>query len=73
MFPICALVRLSSSRTIAISGAMPNQAKKQRKKENQERWKARICGVLRLNRSILVALFFMSMGFLWQARRVVDY
>ena len=55
--PIWALVRPSSSRTTAISGAMPNHAKKHKKKANQLMWNARICGVLRLNSWILVALF----------------
>ena len=35
VLPTCAAVRCNSSRTTAMSGAMPNQAKKQRKKANQ--------------------------------------
>ena len=62
VLPICALVSPSSSRTIAISGAMPNQAKKHRKKANHVMWKARICGVFRLKRSMRVALFFTSIA-----------
>ena len=42
---------------IGISGAVANQAKKQTKKPTQAIWKARICGVSKLNRSIRVALF----------------
>ena len=42
VLPICSLVRPSSPRTTAMSGAMPNQAKKQRKKANHDMWKARI-------------------------------
>ena len=57
VLPIWALVRCSSSRTTAISGAMPNQAKKHRKKANHVMWKARIGLVFRLKRSIEVALF----------------
>ena len=56
VLPICALVSSRSSRTTAISGAMPNQPKKQRKNANQVRWNVRICGVARLNRFIRVAL-----------------
>ena len=62
VLPIWALVSMRSSRTIAIKGAMPNQPKKHRKKANHVIWKARICGVFRLNRSIRVALFRMSTG-----------
>jgi hypothetical protein len=39
-----------------MSGEMPNHAKKQRKKAIHDMWKARICGVLKLKKSILVAL-----------------
>jgi hypothetical protein len=35
-----------------MSGAMPNQAKKQLKKASHERWKARICGVSKRNSSM---------------------
>ena len=38
-----------------ISGAAANQAKKQTKNAIQVMWKARICGVRMVNRSILVA------------------
>jgi hypothetical protein len=41
---------------IGISGATANHAKKQTKKASQDIWKARICGVEMLNRSIRVAL-----------------
>ena len=41
---------------------MPNQAKKHRKNANHDMWNARICGVRRLKRSILVALFLTSIG-----------
>ena len=44
-----------SLTTTAISGAMPNQAKKHRKKANQLMWNARICGVRKSNRSMRVA------------------
>ena len=60
VLPICALVSMRSSRTMAISGAMPNQPKKHRKKANHVMWNARICGVLRLNRLIRVALLRIS-------------
>ena len=56
VLPIWALVSSRSSRTTAISGAMPNQPKKHRKKANQVRWNVRICGVARLNSLMLVAL-----------------
>src|SRR5262249_38830108 len=48
VLPICALLRCSSSRTTAISGAIPNQPKKHRKNDSQVMWKARIWGVRRL-------------------------
>src|SRR5712664_3108510 len=41
---------------IGISGAAANHAKKQMKNAIHVTWKARICGVLKLKRSILVAL-----------------
>ena len=47
-------------RTTGIKGEMPNQAKKQKKKASQERWKARICGVFARNRSIRTALLVVS-------------
>ena len=56
VLPIWALESSRSSRTTAISGAMPNQPKKHRKKANQVRWKVRIWGVAKLNRLIRVAL-----------------
>jgi hypothetical protein len=55
------LVRCISSRTIDINGAMPNQAKKQRKNANHDMWNARICGVVKLNSEIRVALAEESM------------
>ena len=60
VLPICAFVSSRSSRTTAISGAMPNHPKKHRKKANQVRWKVRICGVLKLNSRMLVALAFSN-------------
>ena len=57
VFPICFFVRPSSSSTLTIRGAIPNQAKKQRKNANHDMWNARICGVFSENRSIRVALF----------------
>jgi hypothetical protein len=57
IFPIWDLVSSSSSLTTAISGAMPNQPKKQRKKASQDMWKALICGVFKFSRSMEVALF----------------
>jgi hypothetical protein len=39
-----------------MSGAQANQAKKQMKKATQVRWKARICGVLKENSCIELAL-----------------
>jgi hypothetical protein len=41
-----------------ISGAIPNQPKKQRKKVIQVMWKARMGGVLKSRRLILVAFPF---------------
>src|SRR5207302_6248037 len=41
---ISGLVSCSSSRITGISGATPNQAKKQRKKASHVMWNARICG-----------------------------
>ncbi len=63
--PICDFVSDNSSRTIAIMGAIPNQPKKHRKKAIHVIWKARICGVLKLRRLILVALalFFITIKF----------
>ena len=61
VLPICALVRSRSSRTTAISGAMPNQPKKQRKNDIQVMWKARIGAVARLNSWMRVALLETSM------------
>ena len=37
VFPICALVSFRSSRTTAMSGAMPNQATKLRKNANHDK------------------------------------
>ena len=59
--PICDCVSAISSRTIVMSGAMPNQAKKQRKNANHVIWNARICGVSILNSRIRVALLVTSM------------
>ena len=59
--PICDCVSAISSRTIFMSGAMPNQAKKQRKNANHVMWNARIWGVLMLKSRIRVALLLTSM------------
>ena len=60
------LVRGSASarsRMIGISGTTANQAKKQMKNASHVMWNARICGVLKLNRSIRVAFWdFMALG-----------
>ncbi len=58
----CSFVSPSSSLTTAKSGAIPNQAKKHKKKANHDMWNARICGVLSENRSMLVALFLTSIS-----------
>ena len=50
--PTCSGVSFSSSRTIFISGAMPNQPKKQKKNASHDMWKARIAGVEKLNSAI---------------------
>ena len=42
VFPISAFVNIRSSRTIAISGAMPNHPKKAKKNANHVVWKVRI-------------------------------
>jgi hypothetical protein len=49
------LLSFKSAPMIGISGAVANQAKKQTKNAIQVRWKARICGVARLNKSMRVA------------------
>ena len=56
VLPTCAFVSFRSSRTTAISGAMPNHATKQTKKANQERWNARIGAVLKSSKRTRVAL-----------------
>jgi hypothetical protein len=56
MLAIWPAVRLNSPLITGISGATANQAKKQTKNAIQVRWKARICGVAKLNRSMRVAL-----------------
>ena len=77
VLPICALVRLSSSRTIAMSGAIPNHAKKHRKNANQDMWNARMGRVDKENRLIWVALFRISKSYLFRSsicwtKRYVD-
>ena len=57
MLAIWSAVRWNSPRMTGISGATANQAKKQTKNASQARWKARICGVEKLKRSILVAFW----------------
>src|SRR5262245_52883765 len=42
---ICDLESASSSRITGMSGATPNQAKKQRKNASHDMWNARICGI----------------------------
>ena len=54
--PTCSFVSASSVRTTDISGAMPNQAKKQRKNAIHDMWNARICGVEKLSSAMRVAL-----------------
>src|SRR6478735_6819448 len=54
-------VRCRSARTSGISGASPNQPKKQRKKANHVMWKARICGDVKSNRRILSAFMGSSL------------
>ncbi|MCY1244616.1 hypothetical protein D9M72_577050 [compost metagenome] len=49
-------VRPNSPLSTGISGAQANHAKKQTKNAIQVRWKARICGVLKLSSSMRVAL-----------------
>ena len=56
VFPICAFVSFKSSRTTAISGAIPNQATKHTKKANHERWNARMGAVLKSSKRTRVAL-----------------
>ena len=84
MLPICSLVRCSSSRMTGISGAMPNQPKKQRKNASHVMWKARIGTLRKSSRRIAVALSTMftrsvSCGFVASAHeaacveaRVID-
>ena len=54
--PTCVPVKPISSRTTFISGAMPNQEKKQTKKAIHDMWNARICGERKSNNAIRVAL-----------------
>ena len=54
--PTCSFVSASSDRTTAINGAMPNQAKKQRKNAIHDMWNARICGVEKFKSAMRVAL-----------------
>ena len=58
--PTCSLVSCISSRTTDINGAMPNQAKKQRKKAIHVMWNARICGVENVSSEMRVALLLAS-------------
>src|SRR6187397_3063656 len=60
--PTCCLEKWSSSRTTDISGAIPNHAKKHRKKAIHDMWNARICGVANASNEIRVALRFSSMA-----------
>ena len=60
--PICDWVSAISSRTIFMSGAIPNQEKKQRKNANHVMWNARICGVRMEKSRIRVALPVTSMS-----------
>jgi hypothetical protein len=60
--PTCSLVSCNSPRTTAISGAMPNQAKKHKKKAIHDMWNARMFGVERLNSAMRVALPSASMA-----------
>jgi hypothetical protein len=73
VLPICVFVRPRSSLTTAINGAIPNHPKKQRKNANHVIWNARICGVLRLNRLIRVALFFISIFLASLEHLVISY
>ena len=63
VLPICVLVRPRSSRTITISGAIPNHPKKARKNANHDMWNARICTVFSEKREMRVALFWISAEF----------
>ena len=56
MLPIWSCVNARSLRTMGMSGAMPNQPKKQTKKVIHVMWKARMGADLKSNRLILVAL-----------------
>ena len=49
IFPTCDFVKPRSSRMVGISGANPNQPKKQTKNVNHVMWKLRICTDLMLN------------------------
>src|SRR5262245_14881434 len=60
--PICCFDKCISSRTTDISGAMPNHAKKHRKKAIHDMWNARICGVANVSRDMRVALWLTSMA-----------
>ena len=60
-FPVCAFVRCSSCRMTGISGAMPNQLKKQRKNAIHDMWNARIGALEKSARRMLVALLRMFM------------
>src|SRR5580698_4385919 len=54
--PTWSAVRCNSSRTTFIKGAMPNQAKKHRKKAIHDMWKARMGAAEKLNSAIRAAL-----------------
>jgi hypothetical protein len=56
MLPICALERPKSSRITGMSGAIPNQPKKQTKKVIHVMWNALIGAVLKSSKWMEVAL-----------------
>lgn len=56
----CCLLKSSVFATSVMRGASANQMKKAQKKENQEQWKARICGRLALKSLICVDLSFCA-------------
>jgi hypothetical protein len=54
----CCGLRLRDFLISGINGAIANQMKNARKKQNQEQWNARMCGLAMLNNLISVALSF---------------
>ena len=57
MLAIWPMLRWNSPLITGISGATANQAKKQTKNASHDMWKARLCGMVKFNGSMRVALW----------------